>query len=402
MRAIIKSKFIIFYLIYLFTPIFSSIIAPFWVIYFYSIGLTSMDIGSLIIFHYFGVLLFEVPTGAIADLLGRKRIVFISYFATGILSILIYLFDNKYILFAIYFLWGITGALKSGSLEAWFTETVVDKEKYVNKWSKIETIRYIGSIIGFLVGSLFASYGNIRKIWLIEGLGFLLISMFIIFLGKETQRYVISPKSYTEYYYKYFNIIKNGIRLIFKKNYLFYFSIVSFFFFGSSGIISLLWQPFLVKNLFLSERYLGLIMCITLISSLIGARFSALLYKFCKDEINALLIVIMSISATIIFMGIFSINYIFIFFFAFYMFLYGFWNPLSQGFMNKFIPDELRATILSNFNLLIGLATIFGSILFGLHDKIGAHKLLFISSILNFGGFAVLYKINKLRWVKVK
>jgi len=48
------------------------ILIPFEIVYFRSIGLSSTQIGFLIALWPLASLLFEIPTGAVADLYGRK------------------------------------------------------------------------------------------------------------------------------------------------------------------------------------------------------------------------------------------------------------------------------------------------------------------------------------------
>lgn len=378
----------IFRLTYFFTAVFGSLMTPFWVIYFYEIGLNSMDIGTLIIFNYLGVLFFEIPTGALADTVGRKISVIISYIAVGILSILIYIVNNKYIIFAIFFLMGIAGTFKSGAIEAWFTEYIEEEKKYIYEWSKLESLKYIGNLIGFLLGSLFVSLKIFKEIWLIEGLGIILIGIFIILFGKEKK---INQKESFFTYKNYINTVRNGLNLIFTQKLLFYSFTGSFFFFISSGVISLLWQPFLTMELNLPKNFLGIIMTLILISSFIGAKYSERISAWLGSEIKGLKVIFIGGSITILMMTVCSFGFILIF--MFYTFFYAAKTPLFQSFINKYISNELRATVLSTHSLITGLSTIFSSFIFGFNDRMGFRVLFFISFLLSLFAVCFLYKI---------
>ena len=74
--------------------------------YFLSIGLSLTQIGFLISSLGLAVLLFEVPTGAIADIFGRKFSVVLGTFLSGISLILIYFYHDFFVLVLLVFIWG--------------------------------------------------------------------------------------------------------------------------------------------------------------------------------------------------------------------------------------------------------------------------------------------------------
>ena len=70
-------------------------------------------------FPSFTSLLFEIPTGAIADIYGRKFSVVLAYIFAGIIIILVPLSRNFYYLFFLFLMWGITDTFRTGADEAW-------------------------------------------------------------------------------------------------------------------------------------------------------------------------------------------------------------------------------------------------------------------------------------------
>lgn len=106
-----------------------------WVLYLGYKGMSLTEIGLLEgIFHITGFLS-EIPTGALADLFGRRKSMIIGRI-TSVLSAIIMLFSNSFIGFAIGFVlssWGYN--LNSGSEEALVYDTlkILNREdEYLN------------------------------------------------------------------------------------------------------------------------------------------------------------------------------------------------------------------------------------------------------------------------------
>jgi len=58
---------------------------PYWVIYFNKLGLSFSQISILASAHLLGIIIFEIPTGALADVLGRMLSVLMGIFLSSLL-----------------------------------------------------------------------------------------------------------------------------------------------------------------------------------------------------------------------------------------------------------------------------------------------------------------------------
>ena len=76
----------------------------FYVLYFREIGFSLTQIGFLASAFFIANILFEIPTGVIADLFGRKFSVITGYILAGIAMTLIMFSNNFYIILALFFL----------------------------------------------------------------------------------------------------------------------------------------------------------------------------------------------------------------------------------------------------------------------------------------------------------
>lgn len=93
-------------------------------------GLSIAAIGSILAIQGFVALALELPTGALSDTLGRRPVLA----ASGVLAVIastLFLIADSYALFAVsLLLQGLFRVLDSGSLEAWFVDTVHEHDPH--------------------------------------------------------------------------------------------------------------------------------------------------------------------------------------------------------------------------------------------------------------------------------
>lgn len=123
--------------------------------------------------------LFEVPTGAFADIVGRKTSIILS-FAIGAVSLLIFPFTTAWWVFAILETTkGLANALYSGSMEALVYDSLKEQEKedeYPRVVANMETITWISWAISS-VGGGYLYYWHFQSPWLIQGVMFTLATL---------------------------------------------------------------------------------------------------------------------------------------------------------------------------------------------------------------------------------
>ena len=102
----------------------------FWILQFNQ-NLNLFQIGILFSILSITSFLFEIPTGAFADIYGRKASVLFSYFLTAITLIFLSFITNFYATALIFAIWGIANTFSSGAKESW----VIDNLKFNKKES---------------------------------------------------------------------------------------------------------------------------------------------------------------------------------------------------------------------------------------------------------------------------
>ena len=87
-------------------------------------GMSLAQIGVLLALYSLTIVLLEVPTGGLADAIGRKRVALLAYGAAAMGS-LAYLFAFGFTGLALAFIFnGVARALSSGALDAWFVDSL--------------------------------------------------------------------------------------------------------------------------------------------------------------------------------------------------------------------------------------------------------------------------------------
>src|SRR3989338_3064497 len=117
-----------FYLTAILSPIL--FFAPaFFVVYFGSLGLSAFQISILLMISPLFSLIFELPTGAFADVYGRKASVLASFFLATVCLMLLFFFTNFYALVVIFALLGIAQTFESCAYEAWVFDLLRREQK---------------------------------------------------------------------------------------------------------------------------------------------------------------------------------------------------------------------------------------------------------------------------------
>ncbi len=339
----------------------------------------------LIIANHAITLAFEIPTGIIADLWGRKISVIISLLLSSVASIGIF-FGRTFPQFLLFFIIsGIGATFMSGAYDAWFfdslTLTAKEEGKEINiedYWGRLSSGQQLGSLLGFLLGTVVVLAYHLRVLWLMEGLGALSIFLYILIVGKE-EKHARQSMSTTKSY-KHFII--EGSSYLFKSKLLTFLVLGSLFWFFSTGILSLAWQPFF-KAQGIDPKYFGIILTGYMILSIFVVRKAGILSKKLGSDLRLLQLVGV-ICAVLTVSFIFASGYQWILFIL-YGGIYSLHDPIFQAHLNKYIPSPQRATILSTYNMSISTVTILSTFIFGVvSDKFGLSMSIVISSIVCF------------------
>lgn len=368
-----------------------SITSAIWVLYLGYKGMNLIQIGLLeSIFHITG-LIFEIPTGAIADLLGRKKTIVIGR-VLSLVACLIVMFSNNFIYLAIGFsIDALSYNLNSGSEDA----LVYDSLKILGKENEYEKIlgRYnliieiAGGIAVFIGGAL----ANISFTLSYAAAIFInLISLFFSLrffevLNKEKEVRGSLKETLREHFKGSYFILKENKRL---RKLLVFFPLVSVF----SATVFFYGQQYFSDS-GLSKIQISLIFLAHGIFSGLGSLLSSKINRALKEK--GYLFIPLGISVSIILFSLADYK-VGIFSFCFIGFFTAMLYPISSNMINELIPSKMRATIISIDSMIFSIGMV---LLFPIAGVIGEYislrfAFLIIGIIISILGSIIFYLKN--------
>lgn len=365
------------------------------VVYFLNIGLSATQIGILLGIWPLTTLLFEVPTGAFADLYGRKYSVLLGYFLEALVMISLFIWKEYSILLVLFAVLGIASTFSSGSKDAWIVDMINKKNKHLVHafFSKMQFFIHFGLVFSGILGAILVKSFGLSIIWIMTALSYLLSIILLLIFTKE--HYIKRKIKIGESFNELVKQTKTSLLYSYKHPVLFYFII--------SGVIaalamclqaSITWTA-LIKGFGVPDYVLGYIWSgmglMVAISPILAIKF----LKKGKEKQFAILGMILC--AVVLSLILFASNIMFAIaiMYASLFFLFS-KSPAQEVYFHRFIPRKLRATIGSVKSMFLSISTIIGLPLAGfLVDKVGAKNTIFISALVMIPAILIFLKIKE-------
>jgi MFS family permease len=373
-------------------------VPAFWILQFQQ-NLSLTQIGILFSVLSISVFFFEIPTGAFADIYGRKYSSLLGYFLMAILQCSLFFFHNFYSVLLIFILWGLFMTFISGAKEAW----IIDKLKYNKKkhlikeyYLKNQSILRFSLFLSGLLGALLVAKFGLNIIWLFGGFSFLVSGIMLCFIAEQK-----ISRDKKQSFKLIFNQAKKSIKFSLRHKVLFLILMATFFImFRDSLSTDLVWQPFL-KNLHFPIYAFGLLFSgITLLGTFIPFLVKPLLSKFESEKNYIAFLLFVAIILNLL--ALLVNNFIFgLIVFALIMLVIDLSLPIESTYFQKFVPGKMRATILSFNSMVISLAYAISSVITGvLADKIGPQYTIVIGAVFLIPAFVLYLKIKEKKKIK--
>lgn len=309
-----------------------------WVLYLAFKGMNLAQIGLLEgIFHGTSIL-FEVPTGAIADLLGRKRTIILSR-VSALVSSALMIRSNGFWGFAIGFIFSaISYNLSSGSEEALIYDSLrqVGKEEgYMKVSGKINFIIEVMQGFGAFVGAFLAETSFVLSYVVAMSLGIIAL---IVALGfEEPKNENLNKKINIKAHFKEtYRAIMENKRLVFLL--IFYPTVFAFstilYFYGQQYFSDAGYSKIAIAVVFLFNSIFGGI----------GAVVSSKVDKLLRNKTSYILSIFIAVSMIVFSAGTTEFS---VFMFCIVGFLTAVLYPINSEAINRLIPSEQRATLIS-------------------------------------------------------
>jgi len=335
------------------------------ILFLLSKGLDLFQINLLLAAFFIGIILFEIPTGAFADIYGRRLSVSMGFFLLAIASVIIVLTKHFYLLIAAQVIAAIGTTMQSGAFEAWIVDAVKhsDKPHSIGKlFSNAGMLRNLSGIVCGLFGGYLASVQFEIPWWIGIGTAVCLTVFCMIFMQepyrklKDSQALPVDSMKTTVR--ESTNFLKANPAILS----VFIFALcVSF----SSSAANAFQQPRLVGLAGTGIWVFGWIKAGYSGFMLLGSFLIGFLSR--KQVADRVLLILSSLMLGIwlILAGIFNQFVPVLIFFLLYETGRGMYNPAKSIFLNKRIPSEKRATILSVESLISQIGMVLGLVITG-------------------------------------
>ncbi|KPU26510.1 MFS transporter [Caloranaerobacter sp. TR13] len=324
-----------------------------WMLYLASKGMSLTQLGLLETIFHITSFTMEVPTGAVADIFGRKisRILGRTF---SLISVILLLVSNSFILFAISFIFtALSYNLESGAGDALIYDSlkeIGEEESYMKLNGNKEVFFQLASIISFLVGGYLAtkSYDIAFILTIIIGA----ITILQSFTFKEPSIGKIKEKKDNIF----ISQLKGSITVI-KNRPKIAFLIVFTEFISTFGTCIFFYLQNYLKADGYNEAKIGFIYAI---SSVAVALVATQVHKIERKIKERGILLITPLLTAVSIWGIALSKYHYIFFILL-MVTQGTLYVAMGDYINKMIPSENRATILSFSSMVFSffMITIF-------------------------------------------
>ncbi|TSC69061.1 MAG: major facilitator superfamily MFS1 [Parcubacteria group bacterium Gr01-1014_56] len=301
------------------------------------LGLSYSQIFTLDAVYMLMFILFEIPSGAIADLVGRKKTILagIALLCLGALAT-----GNAHTffqLFLTFFIWAFGFSLISGSSEAMLYDTLHDEKLYHRVFGRAWSFSIIGMALSGVVGPLlFEQY--FRLPYLLSAIPFAAALVAMLFF-KES---IIYKKRFS--FNNHWHQMKEGTRLAFSNRFVLWSMAALSLVFAVGYTFTSAYQPYLIIVGF-SVAQFSFILPIMFTMEAVGGGWSQKLTTFFGER-AAFWFSFLLIGLSLLVLGVYASKTVASVLFL-YSFLQGFLRPLVSTYANRYIDSNFRATIVS-------------------------------------------------------
>ncbi len=295
----------------------------------------------------FWIFLLEIPTGTIADFISRRASIILASF-TGIIAVLIYISYPHIAVFMVgEIFFAISFTLMSGADEALIYDSMLeDKEEKGSKkiFAKLESFKLAGIVIGALLGGVIAKFMGLRAPVFLMVIPISISLIISLFLREPSVKRESEKEKYT-------TILKKGVKFFFRSKTLKILTLDMIIVNSIAWLIIWFYQPFLSKA-GVAIVYFGVVHSLMSFSQILTISNFSGLEKILRKKKNLLFLTTLIPGLSFIVLGI-TDNVIPVIAAILVCSAFGLSRgPLFSNYLNKFIPSNERATVLSTVSML--------------------------------------------------
>ena len=322
-------------------------------------GLNNLEAFAANAFFTAGFVLFEIPTGVVADLRGRRTSYLLGVL-TLVISTLLYLF--MWYVQAPFWAWAISSlflglgfTFLSGAFEAWLADALDHagfKETLESVFAKGEIVEGSAMLVGSVAGGVIAQATNLGVPYGIRALLLVLNLIFALMLMRDVGFTPAKGKRATE---EIKSILRASIKYGLSNRPVRWIMFSAPFTGGVTIYAFYAMQPYLLELYGNSTAYgiAGLAAAIVAGAQIAGGLLVPYLVKV-FDRRTSVLIVSQVISVVVLAVIGFVPNFwVAVILLVFWGLMFSAVTPIRQGYVNALIPSQQRATVLS-FDSMFG------------------------------------------------
>ena len=311
-----------------------------WVLYLSFKGLTLVEIGFLESIFHLTSFLCEVPTGAIADIYGRKTSLIIGRILSFI-STAFMIFSDSFTGYAFSFIFSaLSYNLHSGAAESIIYDSmkILNKEnEYKKTYGSISFYMEIARGLAILLGGILSDF-SFMYVYILA----LFIDIFALSSATFYDEPHIDHKKHNENVF--IHQLKESFKIL-KENKIALYLILFYAFISTIDTTVYFYCQKHFENMSISRTSIAIIYGITNVAGAISSKYAYIVEKRLNKKT---IIKMLCISNIFILIG-FSvfIGYFTIIIFLLSCIISGFAIPIFSDYINSLIPSQYRATILS-------------------------------------------------------
>jgi MFS family permease len=312
-------------------------------------GLNQFQMNSVLATYFAVTFLTDVPTGAFADALGRRRS-FVLGCVIRLTAFMVYFFAHAYPVFLVAeSIDGIGTTFCNGAIDAWGVDAL-DEAGFVGLkdrlFSRISQLMNVGFMISALIGTYVADV-NIAWPWLMSAAGYGISAI----IGASLMRERAGKRAQIDFAKIPAQVIERvakGFRRGFRSRTILMLSLANGIFFAASAPYWLEWPQYVNDSYGLGIWVVGWVYCLLTIGRLAGAE---IVMRMRMDEASrsTRLIILIAGAGAVFFAGAATArrpNLVVALFFLMNI-LIGAMMPMMQSWFNEQIASDDRATLLS-------------------------------------------------------
>src|SRR5918996_4151111 len=321
-------------------------------------GLSNLEAFAANAFFTGGMVIFEVPTGIVADTIGRRT----SYLlGTVTLSVSSLLYVGLWQIEASFPAWAVVSVLLglgftffSGAVEAWLVDALTATGYTGNLetvFGRGQVVTGVGMLTGSVAGGFLAQSFSLGFPFVLRGVILALMFLFAFALMHDVG---FTPKRDGRPLEEMRGIASNSIEYGWRVRPVKYLMIASVFTGGVGIYVFYALQPYLLELYDDPEAYgiAGLVAAIVAGAQILGGFATPLIRRLFKRRTSALLAAEILSVVTLVLVGLIEVFWAVIGLIVVWGLLFAASMPIRQAFLNGLIPSQQRATILSFDSLM--------------------------------------------------